>query len=43
LPSDTIEDTNVSVFYRCNIPNDIPIINGLRGGIVPVNMRTNKF
>ena len=43
LSSDTIEDTNVSVFYRCNIPNDIPIINGLRGGIVPVNMRTNKF
>ena len=43
LPPDTIEDTPVSTFYRCNVPNDVPIINGLRGGIVPLKMRTNKF
>jgi len=43
LPPDTIEETAVSQYYRCNRPNDTPIINGLRGGIVPVKMRTNKF
>lgn len=43
LPADTNENTKVSKFYRCNIPNNIPIINGLRGGIVPIKMRTNKF
>jgi hypothetical protein len=43
LPPDTLEDTPVSNFYRCSVPNDVPIINGLRGGVVPVAMRTNKF
>ena len=43
LPPDTLEETPVSIFYRCNVPNDVPIINGLRGGIVPLAMRTNKF
>jgi hypothetical protein len=43
LPPDTIEDTPVSIFYRCNVPNDVPIVNGLRGGIVRASMRTNKF
>lgn len=43
LPADTNENTDVSKYYRCNRPNNVPIINGLRGGVVPVKMRTNKF
>lgn len=43
LPADTNENTEVSKYYRCNLPNNVPIINGLRGGVVPVKMRTNKF
>lgn len=43
LSPDTLEETAVSAYYRCNRPNDTPIINGLRGGIVPLKMRTNKF
>jgi len=43
LHPETIEATTVSAYYRCNRPNDVPIVNGLRGGIVPIKMRTNKF
>lgn len=43
LDPETTEDTAVSNYYRNCSLKSLPIINGLRGGIVPVKMRTNKF
>ena len=37
------EETSVSKHYRSCAANSIPIVNGLRGGIVPPKMRKNQF
>jgi alpha-tubulin suppressor-like RCC1 family protein len=43
LESESSENTAVSEYYRSCAANSIPIINGLRGGIIPAKMRKNQF
>ena len=37
------EETSVSKHYRSCAANSVPIVNGLRGGVVPPKMRKNQF